>query len=85
MTASTKKVLAGIVVVSVIYASGILGAIGIRGFSAVEGMVSLLALLPIFMVGALIWFAIEVISSLRRIESAIAGESSMEPEFSRGS
>ena len=75
----------GLAVVFVLYATGVFSAIGLTGFSAVEGLVSLLALVPVVTVAALIWLGIEVVSSLRRIEAAIAGEASMKPEFTRGS
>ena len=58
--------------------------LGIERFSPMEGVVSLLALLPIIAVGALIWFGIEVVSSLRRIETALQNDS-IEPEFFHGS
>lgn len=60
------------------------GIFGLDGFGFMEGVVSLLALLPIVAIGAVIWFGIEVISSLRRIEAALEADS-IEPEFAHGS
>lgn len=83
MTASRKRGLTVIAVVLVLYVTGVFSTLGIvRGFSPVEGLVSLMALVPFIFLGGLIWFGIEVISSLHRIEAAVRDDS-IEPEFSR--
>ena len=85
MTATRKQVaMVVIAVMLVLHITVGWGIFGIDRFSPVEGIVSLLALLPIVAVGALIWFGIEVISSLRRIEAALESDT-IEPEFSHGS
>jgi hypothetical protein len=84
MTAGSKRVLTVIAVTFVLYVTGVFGTLGIvRGFGPMESLVSLMALLPFVFIGGLIWFGIEVISSLRRIEAAVRDEDSIEPEFSR--
>ncbi len=84
MTAGRNGALTVIAVMFVLYVTGVFGTLGIvRGFSPMEGLVSLMALLPLVFIGGLIWFGIEVISSLRRIEAAVRDEDSIEPEFSR--
>lgn len=83
MTANRKQaVVIAFAATLVLYVTGMLSAVGIgRGFGPMEGVVSLVALLPAILVGGLIWFGIEVISTLRRIESAVRDGNSIEPEF----
>lgn len=86
--AANRKQMAAIVIATmlVLYIAGGFNYFGLsRGFGPAEAIVSLMALLPLVLVGALIWFGVEVISSLRRIEAAVGDESSFESEFSHGS
>ena len=39
------------------------------------------ALVPLVFIGGLIWFGVEVISSLHRIEAAVRDQNSINPEF----
>lgn len=82
MAASRRRVLVVIAAMLVLYVSGLFGTFGIiKGFSPIEGVVSLVALLPLVFIGGVIWFGVEVISSLRRIEAAVRDADSIKPEF----
>ena len=61
----------------------------VRGFTpqafGMEALVGLVAVLPVFLVVGLIWFGREVLTSVRRIESAVANDAHIVPEFTHGS
>lgn len=85
MTVTRKQAPKAIAVVLVLFIAILLSASGFaRGFGFTELMVSSLALLPVLLIGGLIWFGFEVLSSLRRIEAAVHDDS-VEPEFTYGS
>jgi hypothetical protein len=85
MTADRKLMQSFIAAALVMFTLAALSAAGAFRGLAPEGLVALLALWPVVLLGSAIWFGMEVLSSLRRIEATIAAAPSREPGFTHGS
>jgi hypothetical protein len=85
MTANRKQALTVFaVILAAFYALQWFGAFESWTFR-VEGFVGLLALMPLFLVAGVVWFGMEMLSSLRRIEAALQADPRVEAEFIHGS
>ena len=87
MTANRRQVQTVIAVVLGLFIVGVLSSFGTfgSGLFGAQGLVGLIALLPVFLVTGLVWFGREVFMSLHRIEAAVDSNSGIEREFSHGS
>lgn len=62
---------------------GVFGRYSLRAFG-VELYIAIAALLPVVLLVGIVWYGIEVLATLRRIEAATVHEADVEPEFTHG-